>query len=417
MKFLKKPLPHFAFFILTVLSLKTGASPSEKIIYEIKSSTQPQQLNIEVARNSNHKDLLILKGSSMGIKSQISEVSCDGHPLKELKPGEWEVSHQCKKIAWKTALADTSATLASEQQSSRSNLFTVFSVVSSLPRLQKTTAEFLKISLPEVKTTFPEKNSNQLIPLTSFSGPPQFILFNPIRITVLNSGPLQVVYYIDDPKNKAQIPQIKAHLLGLQWLYSIMQCKNPETFTLVWLGAQSSQPILTGATGSDSLLVNYPTQGQYPFGAAMLLYVALHEAFHQLSLNYSSQPVWMAESLASYYGMMALKQALPEDSQVQALLQRFETAGARFNAGLFTYNEQLDKGNSFARGAFYTKGISFWSALDQQLLKTYPHKNLNIFLPDLLKQADQVQQSPSALEKILPLPKEEWDTLRKNFLD
>lgn len=43
-------------------------------------------------------------------------------------------------------------------------------------------------------------------------------------------------------------------------------------------------------------------------------------------MSYPDQPAFVAESLAAYYGLRALKIALPDDENYAALLKRFQVA-------------------------------------------------------------------------------------------
>jgi hypothetical protein len=389
----------------------------EQIVYEIKPTQNPDQLGVQVdLKEKNPAMTMILKGNSMGIKPQVENLRCDGVPLKGSTLGEWQVPSQCRELKWEIPFAKTPDVLASEQQSSRYNTFRVFSVISSLPRLQTTLPEFLKISLPEVKTTYPTQNNDQLIPLSPFSAAPDFILFNPIHLETLSTGPLHLTYYLDDPENRNRLPIMGEHLIGLQWLNRAVPAKTTIHFNIAWLGTHSPQPALSGAAGSRLLLVNYRIQGEYPYGKVMLLYVALHEAFHQLATNYKDQPHWISESLASYYGLLALQHALPQDPKVAQLQDRFQTSGEQFKKGLLEYNEEIQKGDRSGYGAFYTKGVSFWAAVDQLLQKNNPKKKLNYYLLDILESEHQGEPALSNLEKNLPLSPDQWDSLRRNYL-
>lgn len=402
-------------FVLSFLALyMLTAKAEKKTVYVIKRSSTLDQLDIHVDLEKNHPPMrLALKGVSMGIASQVKNMSCDGKPLIETKPGEWLIPKEGREIDWQTSLTEDSD--ASAQQSSRLNNFIVFSEVSSLPRLQNSQTEFIKIALSDVKKIVPEPRHN-LIPLPAFSGAPMFVLLNANSSETLSLGPITLSYLLDTLQNKSQLPSIEVHLRGLQWLNEIIPAKNYINFTIGWLGTSSQQPKLTGAAGSDMLLVNYPIQGQFPFGKIMLLYVALHEAFHQLAMNHHDQPPWVAESLASYYGIRALQQVLPDDPDVSKLMTRFQDGGKNFKEGLLTINAKVEKGDRSLYGAFYTKGITFWAEIAKNLQRSH-HQNLDKYILSFLKSNHSDSKKSSNLEKELHLSQQEWAEMRSKFLD
>jgi hypothetical protein len=202
---------------------------------------------------------------------------------------------------------------------------------------------------------------------------------------------------------------------GLEWLNKIIPAKNNLDFTIAWIGESNPKPSLTGATGKGILLVNYPLEGQLPFGNAMPLYVALHEAFHQFASNYPSQPAWVSESLASYYGINALQVALARDPNASALLMRFEGDEKKFPEGLLAINRKVLAGDRSEYIAFYTKGIAFWTSVNQALQSQgddLDHHLLKVFQT----QYDSLG-NPINLQKNLNLPDKIWIPIRKRFLD
>lgn len=404
-------------FILPALGFYAFAAKAEKrTIYVVNRSSRLDQLDIHVDLEKKHADKrLILKGPSMGVASQVINMRCDSMLLSAIKPGEWLVPSRCRKIEWQTSLAKTSEVFASAQQSSRLNNFILFSEVSSLPRLQDASPEFMQIALSDVKNTVPELNQNHQIPLPAFSQAPLFVLINAKPLGMLSSGPMRLAYLLDNPQNKSQLPNMDTHLRGLQWLNQVVPAKHNINFTIGWLGVSAPRPSLTGAAGSDVLLVNYPVQGQFPFGHAMLLYVALHEAFHHLAANYHNQPPWIAESLASYYGIRALQQALPGDPDVAQLMARFQEGGKNFKEGLLAINNKVEKGDRSEYGAFYTKGISFWAAVDKTLQQSH-QQNLDRYVLSVLNTNHTDAKQVLDLEKELHLSPKEWTEIRTNFL-
>jgi hypothetical protein len=113
----------------------------------------------------------------MGITNQIENMTCDGKPIQEEKPGVWNVPRDCKKIQWQVSLIKSGAELASAQQSIKSADFMLFSEASSLARVKNSTLpEFLKISVPHLKSTFPALDSSNEISLPKVHAAPLFVI-------------------------------------------------------------------------------------------------------------------------------------------------------------------------------------------------------------------------------------------------
>lgn len=165
------------------------------------------------------------------------------------------------------------------------------------------------------------------------------------------------------------------------------------------------------------MLVNYPNDGELPLGEAMLLYVPLHEAFHQICGHFLySRPIWAEESLASYYGARAVKAALPKNPQLSSsLIDLFKKPSDTFQKGLLTINQAVKSKDRSEYGAFYTKGLSFWDEIESVLKEE--HDSLDYHLEALLQMKYDANADPVELQKILNLTPELWASLRKRFLD
>lgn len=402
-------LPIYCFASLPV-------NPAKKTtVYRIEESLRPDVLTVYVDRHHEHlATKLILSASSM--TEQVQNLSCDGEALKKDKPGVWSVPANCKKIQWQVPLFESRLTLASDQQSIKYGNFILFSEASSLPRLKDATGtEMIRISIKNVNIIFPVFNEDGEIPLPPKNSAPFFLLLNPAVVDTYFSENIRLRYFLDNPEAISRLPDMSSHMKGLQWLNSIIPGKSREDFTLAWFGIPAKRASLAGAAGHQILLANYPDDEDFPFGQTMLLYVGLHEAFHQFAMNYSPQPAWISESLASYYGIRALQTATPEDPKISALLELFLIGANHFQDGLLTINRKVEADNRTEYGAFYTKGIAFWLAVDNALQKQAD--SLDNHLLTLLQTKYNEQTNLKDLQKNLQLPAEIWDSLYHQFLD
>ncbi len=384
------------------------------VVEELASS--PNKLTVHVDRPAKHSTQLILNGVSMGVANQVQNVMCDRRLIMEDKSGIWSVPENCQKLSWQIPLLENETEPAAKQQSLKAGNFILLSDVSSLPHLQDaSSAEAIKINIHGTKTIFPTPNSIGLIPLPNSSAAPVFILLNGTVVDSITSRSIKLTYLLDNPELVSVLPDVTSHMNGLKWLNTIIPGSENENFVIAWLGISKKQMTLSGATGNDILLANYPNDGELTFGKAMLLYVALHEAFHQFALHYPNQPSWVAESLAAYYGSRAVQIALPNDPKSYDLMKRFQTDGNHFTNGLLIINRKVQEGDRSEYGAFYTKGLAFWMAVDEALQTQ--GDDLNNHLLAALKTKYDSHGNPMDLQKNLNISPEIWASLRYRFLD
>jgi hypothetical protein len=392
------------FGLILILPLCSfGANNASKTIYIVeRSASSPDKLTVNVNRTTKHSTKLILSGISMGVMNQVQNVICDKQLIKEDSLGIWSVPENCQKLSWQIPLLESGKEPAAKQQSLKSGNFILLSDVSSIPHLQDASSdETIKIEIDGTKKTYPLPNPIGLIPLPNSSAAPIFILLNATVVDSIASESIKLTYLLDNHEFVSALPNVTSHMNGLKWLNTIIPGRKKENFVIAWLGISKKQMTLGGATGNDILLSNYPNDGELTFGKAMLLYVALHEAFHQFALHYPDQPTWVAESLAAYYGARAVQIALPNDSKSDDLMKRFQADGDRFTNGLLIINRKIQQGNRSEYGAFYTKALAFWIAVDN-VLQTQGDI-LDNHLLAVLKTKYTSDGEPVDLQKILNL--------------
>lgn len=401
--------------ILSVLAFPVNATQIATT-YIITESSTPNALTVTVTRNKTSSDTqLILRGISIGISEQIQNLMCDGKQIKKNKPGIWSIPANCQNIQWQVPLLKSGAEIAGAQQSLKSGDFILFSEASSLPRLKDATSEMVKLSIPTIKTIFPAPSSPSTVSLPNNNSAPLFLILNSTIAGTDTSDSIKLTYLLNDAEAISKLPNMTSHMKGLQWLNTVIPGKTKEDFTLAWLGLTAKKLSLAGAAGTGILLTNYPNDGEIPFGQAMLLYVALHEAFHQFAMNYPEQPTWVSESLASYYGVRAMQIALPNDPGSTALLEKFLANAEHFKNGLVTINRKVQQGDQSEYAAFYTKGIAFWRAVDDILKQK--QDSLDKHLLSALKTKYDAGGEPIDLQKNLGIMADPWEKLHHRFLD
>jgi len=406
----------FFISLFYVISSSAFSYTPEAVTYLVKQSTfSPDTLTVTVNREQHSETQLILRNGN-GIAQQVQNMMCDEKFIKENIPGTWTIPSDCQKLQWQIPLIKSGDALAANQQSMQSGNFILLSTISSLPRLQDASTEIIKIDIPNTHTIFPKPNLTGSITLPNSTAAPFFILLNPTIVDSVTSNTITLTYFLDNPKFVSALPSITSHMNGLKWLSTILPIKDKENFSVTWLGISKDKMSLSGAAGDDVLLVNYSNDGELKLGNAMLLYVTLHEAFHQFAMHYPNQPTWISESLAAYYGARAVQVALPNDPSSIALMQRFEADSNHFTDGLLAINRKIKNGDYSEYGAFYTKGLAFWAAVNKTLQASQGH-NLDSYLTAVFQTRYDANGEPTDLQKRLHLSKEDWVSLRKRFLD
>lgn len=382
----------------------------ENIIYEVSEhSSKENILIVEVKIPKNDVDNhLILRGKSFGVSPQVQNVMCDGQLLKEEGGGTWSIPKNSQDLRWEVPLVIEKGVDISTQQSIKSGQFILLSEASSLPRLERNQeAEILNSVIQGVK---------EKIPFPKITQAPLFVPLNAPEVGCLSEEGLTLKYFQDNLEQSSKLPNMAANMRGLKWLKSIVPVKTEENFSVCWCGISIEKMGCTGAAGAGVLLVSYPYNGELPLGDALLLYTQLHEAFHQLSGQFpGDRPGWVEESLASYYGVTALQVALPDDTKVPLLIERFYKGGTAFQKGLIAINRAVEEGDRSDYGAFYTKGVTFWCELEKVLQEA--GDSLDSHIDALLTMKYDENFYPTELQEFLKLSDKVWISLRDRFLD
>jgi hypothetical protein len=381
-------------------------------IYVVKEADLKNTIQVEVHHPTDDRPtFLALRRSVSTVASQVEAVSCDGNALTETDTGVWLVPAHCALLQWRITFVDASSLVAAKQQSMISGHFKLLSEASSLPRLLNADGDdALKMDLP-YHTVFPAVNRQGLIPLSSRTAPPLFVLMNAAPLNTLTSEDITLNYWMDHRKDKNDIPDERAEMHGLEWMNQQLSHHHPLVFSVAWLGLPKELLSMGGATGSDVLLTNYSNDGDINFGKSMMLYIALHEGFHEFTEAYAKEPTWAAESLASYFGVRATMAAMPDGG---ALMQHFEVVGTQFSDGLLLANEKVGKGDPSDYVEFYTKGIAFWDAVDQAM--RVQGDSLDHHLVDLLNLQYDSAGNPLNLQTVCHLSPNVYSALRKQYL-
>jgi hypothetical protein len=228
-----------------------------------------------------------------------------------------------------------------------------------------------------------------------------------------------VTYFLDDPTQLAHLPPIDSVMSGLQWLGGLVPRSDRTNFMYAWLGVASGGGAPGGAAGRDVLAVNYVRDGKGDaMRSGLMAAVPFVEACHQLAGSLGDRPGWAEESLSMYFGLRALEQARPGDESVARLLRRLESESEKFPAGLLEVQRRVSSGDRSMYGAYFTKGVAFWSAVDASLRATGHSGGLPARLEAVwTAKYDEEGRPASDFAARLKLPEAEWDRLSAKFLE
>ncbi|WP_066566547.1 hypothetical protein [Snodgrassella sp. CFCC 13594] len=212
-----------------------------------------------------------------------------------------------------------------------------------------------------------------------------------------NTSGFLVKYFADDIKNVTQLGLIPAHTKALNYLSKILFPdddipQNNRSLMVVWIGVDAKHGYAGGAAGDKSFIANYLVSSNKLIehkNRAQTLMILSREQFHQLveikrhGLN--SLPSWVNESLAQYYGLRSLAEALPNDQQAQELVKLFIRPAKIITHSMPEVEKLFSSDRPNALDLSYNQGATIWFELDKALRSNKNNSNLETFLPALLR--------------------------------
>ncbi len=395
-------------FLLTLVLL-SACQASEKITvastYEIRLAGKAPNIahaTLHLTDNAISERTLYLRGNMMGVPSQISEVMCDENELVQNENLTWSVPSECRAANWTITFA--THTTSPYQPSQQQSLFTqpnwwLVSGPSSILRLSGSDKD-----IKTIRFTLPD-DTHISHHLQGTNEPPNYFnLGNAPSLSVSNS--VDSLNYIgDDLDTVLSIINPEDHLKAIEYLRSVLgaSARTVEKLDVNWFGAPRERREASGAAGYDTILANYIVSNDTPKREEQLLSLMLifHEQFHQL--DSAAHPVWMAESLANYYALKALRKIYPEDEAVNLVWGRFIDIDRPINISLRQIQSEISNDNNRQNyGLLYTQGASFWYELDVAIQK---HSSGQNTLDNLIFKMAALDLEPGeeAWEAIKPL--------------
>jgi hypothetical protein len=400
---------------VAAVCLADASGVAADTIYRLERKGDEPVLVVQVDRAAAAAETeLVLRGAEWGVMPQVRAPSCDGEPLAEVRTGQWRVPAGCRSATWEVPLDRSGTAPASGQRSLIMGSGVLFSEGASLPRLKDADpVEALRIETG-AQALFPAP-AGGVLRLPGRSEAPLLVLIGVEPVARRAEQGTELVYFADDPGAIGRLPDIDAHLRGLMWLKERIPSATGR-FAVAWLGVSRDLFTIGGAAGRGLQLVNYFKAGEPDRGTAISLYIALHEAVHQLAALTRSRPGWAEESLASYVGAKALLAATNDAPDARAVVERFESDASAVKEGLLAIDRHMSQsGERSGTGAFYTKGLAFWAAVDEAL-RAEGQGGLDTRLA-MLFTTDYEEGALDGLGRALGLSADVWGQLRRRYLD
>ena len=368
-------------------------------------------MEVSLQRTSSEPDSLCMQPGVDPSSGQVYHPTCAGIAMASSAPGCWNVPEGCQEIVWQVVLRRADESVASSATCVRAGPFVLIHEATALPRLQHAQAGAVVLACPATR----DGPSTTLQSFT-LSGPndmPLAMVCHAVPAGALSRDPVTLAYWLDQAENAAHLPSLTAHGQGATWLATVFLPEQRVALTTLWMSAAAGSADLGGLATRHMLIANYLSNGASPFGQAMLLYIALHEAVHAMAPP--AGKAWLSESVAAYYGLRATQVALHNDPAVAALEGRFCADAEAFAQGLPALDRAVANGDGRARGGFYTKGLLFWREVDR-LLRLHGETGLDAHIVAVLH-SQRVDVDVDALAHELALPPAVWRALRQRFLD
>jgi hypothetical protein len=387
------------------------------------SHPQLVRMSLVVPNANAGSRTLVLRGVAWGLEPQVEGVRCGKQPVESIGRGTWRLPVGCKRVTWNVRA--NRASVGSVDASRQATLlfedprWVLLSEATSIPRLEgDESSSSIAIYAwgggePGRVVGASQAGENSWLLPSTRSGPEYFVVGDaPTRERSV--GPFRVRYVYDDLARVEQLGLERMHEAVLSYLATVLPPpasvpQSRRTLMVVWLGRDDASGQFGGAAGSRSFLANYryAGQAQQPPDQSLTLMTMAHEQFHQLAgLVRGSRPalpLWLNESLASYYGLKALDR-VSSTAAARELRGQFISPSRPVHAGLIELDRQRALGDGKAYRSIYEQGATFWAQLDGAVSASPGEpRGLDPLMPILLR---------GATSKAEPLPREFVDDLR-----
>ncbi len=383
-------------YITTLFAIFMGLSGSvfAKNIYTVESVNENGTIKVSLNLPSSHRPIsLKARGVDWGLQPQIDNMRCDNTLILQQENGVWHLPMKCKIASWE--VSPNTVKFGNVDASRQESIFIpsvtgrniLFSEPTSLARIIDeddailTTGNDIKL-LGATTATQENSQANTSWMIPAYNKAPEFYLIGDLQFLTSELTDLDVTYFSDNPFLTEGLHLNESHKKAIGFLLdSIPEFKeklasSKINLLVVWLGNNAQNKFIGGAAGHRSFVSNYLYGDNVDNQKNNLktLVVITHEQFHQLIElirgNSESQPVWIEEGLAQYYGLKALNSFHDLNNQnVSEITSSFINTDKPIEFSFIELNKQFKEGNRGIYPLFYTQGATFWFMLDAALLE------------------------------------------------
>lgn len=372
-------------------------------------------------------------------EAQVSNVACDGVPLKTSNRQTWLAAPNCGRLTWSIDFRVLSTTdyrpdLQANAYFPSSKWWLVseatgfvrpvgdegpasvqFHIVGGSPGWSVVGGA--QLDLPNTWALAPTNRAPEFFAIGLF-----------VRRQVVLQG-IKLDYVIDSLGDFDALGLTKYHSAAIRYLQEVvgqrMDTGQPAHLGIIWLGVPEAKGTISGAAGARTYIANYiiGEADHLETNVAHSMVVVAHEQFHQLvdavRADRDALPVWVGESLAEYYGLKALRKIGLSTTVAADASDKILGRHLPFDVGLLEASRRYASGDKAASEYFYTQGANFWFEIDEAIVKsTQGKKSLDSFIPELLvSDFLKSEELPAgflvSLRQVLP---DDWDRLSAKYI-
>ncbi len=321
----------------------------------------------------------VVRGSQWSKEVQVAEVRADDTLILADQQGHWQVPPHTKSLSWKVVLKEGAGESSYDPEEPR----WILSEATSMLRLKGEPK-------PPWITFHPERANHSSMGtrssgddhawrFPSMDAPPEFWALGALHTIRRNVQGITFEHVVEEPAHPRWKQWIPDHTALVELLCQLFEPHNPSGSQLkkvevIWRKVSIQQGRISGLSGGHSLLVDYIHDGSSRelFFKTFSMTVAAHEHFHQFcdaTFTAHDCPPWIYESLAQFAALKIMQGSPLPTEEVHAVRSRFIQPSRPVEKGLITWAERASKQDPAATMAFYQQGSTFWSALDELLLK------------------------------------------------
>ncbi|MDV5224571.1 hypothetical protein RZ760_001180 [Providencia rettgeri] len=345
---------------------------------------------------------LVVRGGDWGLKPQIDSVQCEGILLQQITTYEWLLPKGCQQVIW--SVTPTDVRYGDADASKQSTIFIVnaddnkktilLSEPTSLLRIVNDNAGTISSS-PEVKMYGAKADGRQSWSVPEYNKAPEFYLVGDFTVQESYFGNMNSHYFSDNVTLTSELKLNQYHQEVLGYLTKALSITPQESgdneLLVIWLGSNEKNKFIGGAAGGRSFVANYlyGDDNNIQLNNAKTQLVMAHEQFHQLidmiRGNKPSQPTWIEEGLAQYYGFKSLKQTENNPELVSQIGNVVVPSNVSVKHTFMALDKQFKAGDRSVYPEFYSQGAIFWHKLDSILSEAAKnHSGLDPFVVELM---------------------------------